>query len=109
MAVNFIFTIKGMIPIANLYSKDNELLYFQSKDVSFVTKEIFTRLFEFDSNYMRRSCGIEAFIYLLFQRKMINLIILMSLFSGLFSLISSIYNVSTNTKANFYTLIYNFF
>ena len=98
-----------MIPIPEQYSKDGDLLYFQSKDVLFVTNEIYKRIKEFDNLYITKSCGNESFIYLLFQRNMINLIFYMTLVSATESLALTIYYTIYDNQSNWEKIIYNFF
>jgi len=98
-----------MIPIPQQYLRDGDLVYFQSKDVSFVMTEIYRRIKEFDYSYITKSCGNESFIYLLFQRNMINLIFMMTIVSATESLLITTLNIVKDNRANWYKIIYNFF
>jgi len=94
-----------MIPIPQQYLRDGDLVYFQSKDVSFVMTEIYRRIKEFDYSYITKSCGNESFIYLLFQRNMINLIFMMTLVSATESLLITTLNIVKDNRANWYKII----
>jgi hypothetical protein len=98
-----------MIPIST-DSNDNEiLLYFHSKDFSFVIKELYKRLNQFEKNYMMNSVGMEAYLYLLYQRKIIKILIIMTIISTGVSLATTISNLKEIKESSTYTIIHDFF
>ena len=86
-----------MIPIAKHF---DEIEYLHSKEFSVVVKEIFRRLFNFDKKCIIETCGIEAYLYLLFQKKMLKVITLMIGITISFSMVSTYYNHSIITLTN---------
>ena len=78
-----------MIPIRkNL----NVIEYFYSKEFFAVFKEIYARLTEFNKKYLIQTFGIEAYLFLLFQRKLIQSISIMMVVTVILSLISTLVN-----------------
>ena len=70
------------------FSDEPNLTFFNSKNFSIATSELWKRIKEFDKHYLIRSVGHESYIYLVFQRKLIYLIFTMAIFSFFFSFIS---------------------
>ena len=81
----------GIIPNPQLMNETN-ISYFNSKNFLIVLKEIWKRFKEFNKNYLLRSIGTEAYVMLLFQRKVISLLIIMSILSLIFSFINILAN-----------------
>jgi hypothetical protein len=77
-----------MIPLPQLSNEDN-LTFFNTKNFKIGISELYKRIKSFDKSYLIRSIGPESYIYLIFQRKLISLIITISIFSFLFSFISN--------------------
>lgn len=81
----------GSIPNKQ-YSEDEEMTYFNSKNFVIVIDELWKRIRTFDTNYLIPAIGMEATTYLNFQRNIISLVLIMSIFSILISFITNIFN-----------------
>lgn len=98
-----------MVPISKDSNNNELLLYFHSKDVNFVVKELYKRLTQFEKNYMINSVGMEAYLYLLFQRKMIVIILIMCIISSLVALITTLSNLKEIKESSTFNIIHDFF
>ena len=56
-----------------------------NKDFFVVIQKLFERIQELDESYFLNTLGYEGYIYLLFQRKLLNLLMIILLFSLVFS------------------------
>jgi hypothetical protein len=77
----------GILPNPQIMNETN-ISYFNSKNFGIVISEIWKRFREFNKNYLLRSIGAEAYVYLTFQRKIISLLSIISIVSLLISLIN---------------------
>ena len=59
------------VEIPNLISK-NTITYFSSRNFSLVLKEIWDRMWKLDSTYLTSAIGYEAYVFLLYQRKILS-------------------------------------
>ena len=77
----------GTIPNTQYDSED--LTYFTSKNYKIFIGQFYKKYKEFDKSYLLRSIGMEAYIYLIFQRKVIKLLSVMAIMSFIFSFITT--------------------
>lgn len=83
----WIKTYGGEIPNPQM-GDEFQMTFFSSKNFFMVVSELWKRIRNFDKVYFLRSTGMESYVYLFFQRKICSLLVTMSVFSILFSLIS---------------------
>ena len=82
----YMWVKKYGIEIPNKKSNPNEdLSFMNSKDFFVVIQKLFERIHELDESYFLNTLGYEGYIYLLFQRKLLNLLMIILLFSLVFS------------------------
>lgn len=82
----YMWVKKYGIEIPNKKSNPNEdLSFMNSKDFFVVVQKLFERIQELDESYFLNTLGYEGYIYLLFQRKLLNLLMIILLFSLVFS------------------------
>lgn len=98
-----------MVPISKGLNENELLLYFHSKDISFVLKELYKRLTQFEKSYMINSLGMEAYLYLLFQRKIILIIFIMCIISSLIALVTTLSNLKEIKESTTFNLLHDFF
>jgi hypothetical protein len=79
----------GSIPNPQ-FGNEEEVTYFHSKNFVRVVSELWTRITNFDKKYMLRSIGMESYVYLFFQRKLCSLLLRMTIFSFLLSLVTTL-------------------
>lgn len=70
----------GVIPNPQ-YGSETDITFFNSKNFDIFIDEIYKRLRDFNYNYLQRSTGIESLVYLIFQREISRLFLLMSVIS----------------------------
>jgi hypothetical protein len=93
-----------MLPLDQISNEIN-LTFFNTKSFSIAISEIFRRFKQFERKYLLRAVGPEAYVYLIFQRRLFSLVIIISIFSLIFSLVSFL--VSEN-KSLFTFFLNNF-
>ena len=72
------------IPNQKLNPNDN-LSFMNSKDFFVVIQKLFERIREFDESYYLNTIGYDGYIYLLFQKQILSLLITILIFSLVFS------------------------
>ena len=95
----------GEIPSEQL-SSDKTISYFSSKNFSMVIGELGSRIKALDKQYLIHSLGNEGYIYLLFQRKMITLLITIVFFSLIFSALNLLVK-EREGQSDFFTYFQN--
>ena len=98
-----------MVPIQKNSDDNEQVLYLQSKDINFVIKELYKRLTQFDKNYMINSIGMEAYLYLLFQRKIILILMIYTILSSGIALVTTLSNLKEVQESSTYNIIHDFF
>jgi len=73
-------------------NNNNETENIEYKEFGKVAKELFRIISSFDKGYIIQTCGIEGYLYLLFQRKLIILLFLMTTINIPFSFLSTFIN-----------------
>jgi hypothetical protein len=96
----------GEIPNPQMENESN-LTFFNSKNFKIVVKELYKRLRNLDKVYMSRSVGIEAYVYLLFQRRMCSLIFSMASFSIFFSVLTFLSKIKSPESSRFFDFFIN--
>jgi hypothetical protein len=96
-------TYGGVIPNPQ-FADETDITYFNSKNLVIVFYELWKRIKNLDKKYFIRSVGMESYVYLLFQRRIIKLLFFMSLFSLFFSFITTI----ANTQEDGYSALHDF-
>ncbi len=76
--------------------------YFNSKNFTMVFSNLFKKIFTFDQDYILASCGHEAYAYLLFQRRALTLVFMLSIFSISFSIATTFMTISENYTFNIF-------
>jgi len=95
----------GVIPNPQFFH-ESEITYFNSKNFRFVVSELWDRLVHFDKIYLLRSCGIESYVYLIFQRRTLKMIVTMAFISLILSFITVIIKAS-EAEEKFLTALYD--
>jgi len=89
------------------YEQEEMTTFFHTKNYKIFLKEFFKKFNEFNKNYLIRSIGTEAYIYLIFQRMLLSLLISMAVFSLVFSFISTILQKETGISSFFHDFLMN--
>ncbi len=95
----------GEMPAPQLHNEVN-ITYFNSKNFSFVVSELWKHFTSFDKLYLLRSCGIENYIYLLFQRRILYMLLNMSIISLLLSFVAELIKAS-EAEEKFFEALYD--
>lgn len=103
----FLWIKKFGAELPRIYSETT--INFSSRNLLLVIQELYKRIIAFDPSFLTKSIGYEACVYLLFQRKIISVILTYFIFSIFFSLINSIIQMPNYTKDNILTMIYQLF
>ena len=96
----------GEIPNAQL-SSEKTISYFSSKNFTIVLRELFSHINSINKQYLIHTVGYEGYIYLLFQRTMISLLITVVLFSFIFSALNLLVK-EREGQSDFFTFVQNF-
>jgi hypothetical protein len=93
----------GNLPNSQL---ENEELttYFHTKNLRIFLEQFFKKFFDFEKNYLLRSIGTEAYMYLIFLKYVLRLLIIMVLVSLIISLISTL----SNKEPSFFNFVEDF-
>ena len=100
LLINLIIVLLGIILWYFLWIKNklveiyqivnNTLTYFSSRNLSLIMMELYDKISSFDTLFVLKTVGYEAYGYLLFQRRIISLLFSYFLFSILISVITMI-------------------
>jgi hypothetical protein len=85
---------------------ERTISYFSSKNLSLILTHLCNKIYAFDKRYIIHSLGLENYIYLFFQRKIISLLITISICSLLFSTISYFLNDNNNNNSSSSSLLF---
>lgn len=96
----------GVIPNPQIGNETN-ITYFNSKNFVIVWEQLWKRIKEFSKPYLIRSVGMESYIYLLFQRKLIRFLLTMSFFSLFFSLLTTLAHSEQSSYSAFHDFLLN--
>ena len=89
---------------------ERTLSYFSSKNLSLIMTHLCNKIYAFDKRYIIHSLGLENYIYLFFQRKIISLLITISVCSLMFSTVNYfLKDNSSPTQSNSLLFILHFF
>lgn len=91
----------GEIPNPQMGTEAN-LTFLNSKNFKIVVRELYKRIKGLERVYMSRSVGIESYIYLVFQRQVLSLLLVMTLFSICFSLLTYLSKIKSKENSNFF-------
>ena len=93
------------IPNQKLNPNDN-LSFMNSKDFFVVIQKLFERIREFDESYYLNTIGYDGYIYLLFQKQILSLLITILIFSLIFSALNTYF--TEKKEGNFLIKIEHF-
>ena len=95
----------GVIPNPQFFN-ESELTYFNSKNFYFVVSELWKRFYNFEKVNLLRSCGVEGYAYLIFQRKTSKMLLTMALISLFLSFVAVIIK-ATEAEENILGALYD--
>jgi hypothetical protein len=96
----------GNIPNVQ-YESEDITTFFHTKNIKIFISEFFRKFREFDKNYLIRSIGTDAYIYLIFQRMILRLISTIAIISLIFSFISAMSNKEKGISSFFHDFLMN--
>lgn len=96
----------GNIPNVQ-YESEEITTFFHTKNFKIFINEFFKKFREFDKNYLIRSIGTDAYIYLIFQRMILSLLTTMTIISLIFSFISAMNHEETGIGSFFHDFLMN--
>jgi hypothetical protein len=76
--------------------------YFNSKNFQMVFSNLFKKILNFDKDYILASCGHEAYAYLLFQRRTLTLVFILTFFSISFSIVTTFLTFNEDFNFNLF-------
>ena len=95
----------GVIPNPQFFH-ESEVTYFNSKNFRFVVSELWERFYNFEKIYLLRSCGIESYAYLIFQRRTMKMMLQMAVISLIISFMAVLVK-ATESEQKFLTALYD--
>jgi hypothetical protein len=74
------------------FGEETNITYLNTKNFSIIIHQLWIRFREFNQHYITRSIGLEAYAYLLFQRKLISIFFYTSVLSLIFTSLNLLIN-----------------
>lgn len=96
----------GNIPNVQ-YESEEITTFFHTKNVKIFLREFLKKFRQFDKNYLIRSIGTEAYIYLIFQRMILRLLSTIAIISLIFSFISAMAHQERGISSFFHDFLMN--
>ena len=96
----------GNIPNVQ-YGSEEITTFFHTKNYKIFLKEFFKKFSEFNKQYLIRSIGTEAYIYLIFQKMILKLLITMTIISLFLSFISTMSQKENGLSSFFHDFLMN--
>jgi hypothetical protein len=72
------------------FGEETNITYLHTKNFSIILHQLWIRFKEFNKHYIIRNIGIESYVYLLFQKKVINIFLSISVLSLFFLFINAV-------------------
>ncbi len=105
---NIIWVKEYGVNIPNVqYGSEEMTTYFHTKNFIIFLKEFLKKFTEFDKKYLIRSIGTDAYIYLIFQKTIINLLMIIGIISLILSFLSNISQKEFEIGSFFHDLLVN--
>jgi hypothetical protein len=70
------------------FGEETNITYLNTKNFSIIIHQLWIRFREFNQHYITRSIGMESYVYLLFQRKLIGIFFSISVLSLIFAFLN---------------------
>jgi len=89
------------------YESEEMTTFFHTKNYKIFLKEFFKKFSEFDKKYLIRSIGTDGYLYLIFQKMIINLLIVMTIISLILSFLSTMSQKEDKISSFFHDFLMN--